>query len=320
MRVQDWDREELPRRALVRGFPDGAYHSLQHISSSMIRLASGKSIKHMLAGSTSTPAMLLGSIVHELVLQPDAVTYCPLLPEVPKPEGMDMRRKEWKDWAQTPEGEEWAAEVAHVEAENERRRASGKVVSDSVWQRGEAMAQSIQTHEHCEWILDGAERELTAVSEIEGVPVRARFDILNRARFVMADIKKTQDASLTGFAKSIANYGYHVQAAWYRRVWTSLGLDANAFTWQWIAVEDSPTADVAVYQASDDLLDTGDIEIDEIWPEIVRWYNQGASYKDAPGYPVQPRVIELPRWAQRRRNAPRVTQQEQEQEAEPWEF
>lgn len=318
MRIQDWDREELPRRALVRGFPDGAYHGLQHISSSMVRIAGGKSIRHMLAGSTSTPAMLLGSVVHELVLQPDAVTYSPLLPEVLKPEGMDMRRKEWKDWALTPEGEEWAASVAHVEAENERRRAAGKIVSDSVWQRAELMADAIRNHEHCEWILDGAECELTAVSEIDGVPVRARFDILHRSKFVMADIKKTQDASPGGFAKSVANYGYHVQAAWYRRVWQSLGLSARDFRWTWLAVEDSPTADIAVYHASDDMLETGDIEIDEIWPEIVRWYNQGASYKDAPSYPAEPRVLDLPRWAQRRRGP--TSTPEPEPEAEPWEF
>lgn len=334
MQIKNWDHNELPRFCLVRRFPDAAYHALQHISSSMVRTAKRASIRHMLAGSESTPAMLIGSVVHELVLQPDRVTYSPLLPEVPKPEGMDMRRKEWKDWAASPEGLEWADAVASTQAENDARRASGRVVSDHVWQRACTMRDAIMGHEYAGMLIgDGAELELTGVSEIDGVPVRARWDIFNPKWSAMADIKKTQDASPEGFAKSVANYGYHVQAAWYRRVWVSLGHEVDSFRWIWIAVEDSPTADIAIYQASPEMLEAGDLEIDDIWPSIVSWFHAGASFKDAPGYPVFPQTLELPRWAQRRR-APVVEDRpelpsmfartsdfiQQDDEGLPWEF
>ena len=60
--------------------------------------------------------------------------------------------------------------------------------------------------------------EVSVFAEIDGVPVRARFDFLPEQtdrRRVAVDLKTTLDASFRGFEKSITAYRYDIQLGWY---------------------------------------------------------------------------------------------------------
>lgn len=63
------------------------------------------------------------------------------------------------------------------------------------------------------------------------VPCRALVDWLpdhvTGRRFVLTDYKTTNGAGPAAFVKDVVNYGYHQQAAWYRRGAAVLGLDPD---------------------------------------------------------------------------------------------
>lgn len=64
-----------------------------------------------------------------------------------------------------------------------------------------------------------------------GVECRARFDFLpakvKGKRLIIPDYKTGTDASLRGFARSAADYGYPMQADWYRRAAIAVDLDPD---------------------------------------------------------------------------------------------
>ena len=64
-----------------------------------------------------------------------------------------------------------------------------------------------------------------------GVWRRARLDWLPdvsaRERLIVADYKTSASASPAAFARSVANYGYHQQDAWYRDAVRAVGLSAD---------------------------------------------------------------------------------------------
>jgi len=86
----------------------------------------------------------------------------------------------------------------------------------------------------------------------EGVDVRARFDflptesLLGQPSRVAVDLKTARDASPRGFEKSIADYGYETQRAWYLDAlkWAT----GEAAEMVFVAVEKEPPYLVAVHQ------------------------------------------------------------------------
>lgn len=107
---------------------------------------------------------------------------------------------------------------------------------------------------------------------------------------VVADVKTAIDASRPGFARAVANFDYHIQAAWYLD-----GLDVleeHPRRFWFIAVEKTPPFCVAVYELEPEALDAARVEIanylDRYWLALRedRW----------PGYPAEVQFLALPRW------------------------
>ncbi|MUG03691.1 hypothetical protein ECC01_22230, partial [Bacillus tequilensis] len=79
--------------------------------------------------------------------------------------------------------------------------------------RVDRMAEAVLAEPESRTILERIKgREVTIIQEIDGVPVRARFDIFGDGE--AADLKTGRDAS-PRFNKSVAAFGYHLQARWY---------------------------------------------------------------------------------------------------------
>lgn len=143
------------------------------------------------------------------------------------------------------------ATVAWVE---EQRAAGLLPITASDARKVDRMAEAVLAEPEARQILERiVGREVTIVQEIDGVPVRARFDLYDGHR--AADLKTTRDASPRAFNRSIGSYGYHVQQQWYDEAHKAeTGGYLEGFTF--VVVESAPPHLVGVY------------EIDFVWAEL----------------------------------------------------
>jgi PDDEXK-like domain of unknown function (DUF3799) len=157
------------------------------------------------------------------------------------------------------------------------------------------MVNAINSHPFASILLapeDGeAEVSIAWVDEETGVPCRARPDFLNAAHGVCMDLKTCQDASLGVFARSCANYTYHIQAAFYLSGLAAVKQPHDKFIF--VAVETEPPYAVACYE-----LDAEDLRIGRVrYRHALAVYQQCLASDTWPSYPEEIRVLELPAWA-----------------------
>lgn len=97
------------------------------------------------------------------------------------------------------------------------------------------------------------ERSFRATDSITGLHVRIRCDALSPG--AVSDMKTSESPSFHAFSRAVVSYGYHVQAALYVDVVTSiLGRVPRYF---WIVVGKKPPFRVGLYEASQEWLDVG---------------------------------------------------------------
>ncbi len=160
------------------------------------------------------------------------------------------------------------------------------------------MVESIKRHEIAGSLLRGAlstrGTEVTLVWEAAGVPCKGRLDAylldspLGRCAF---DLKSTSDASPEAFARSVANYGYDRQEAFYSDGCAALGEPLDAFIF--IAVEKVPPYAVAVYQLPATWVESGRRSIARDIQTLATCCASG----EFPGYSNEIVTLEPPRWA-----------------------
>lgn len=102
-----------------------------------------------------------------------------------------------------------------------------------------------------------------------GVLCKARFDLLTQAatlasrerldgapQTVIADLKTCRDSRPRPFLREVADYGYHVAAAWYLAGLAVIQPGPER-GWAWIAVESAAPHDVVCHEASAALISRG---------------------------------------------------------------
>lgn len=185
------------------------YHAHPALGSTGIRelLRSPAHFKAM-SSREPTPAMKLGTLVHTLVLEPEQFDARHIVAPV-----CNRRTTEGKAT--------WAEFVAAAEGR--------EVIDTDTLEEARAMAASLRAHPVGRQI-HGAEVERTIMwdDHVTGVPCKARPDVLPASGIVL-DVKTTTDASPEGFARSILNFGYHIQAAHYVEGVKSLGVEVRGF-------------------------------------------------------------------------------------------
>lgn len=262
--------ESMPREAQLS---NAAYHQHPAVSKSHLDEAH-KSGRHYWARYLDpnrvkpepTPAMTLGSGFHAMVLEPDVYEqeFC-VAPEIKRT---------------TKAGrEEWAAFVA----DNKKKTI---LTADQV-ALCQAMTESVFSHPAAKAILnlDGeAEQTFTWTDEQTGEACKCRPDYLVDGMAI--DLKTTVDASPEGFAKSVNNFRYHVQANWYLRG------APNASQFVFIAVEKTPPFAVAVYVASPEMVAAGGRAADQDLANLAEWRREDRW----PSYSNQIETLNLPRW------------------------
>lgn len=143
----------------------------------------------------------------------------------------------------TPSGNV-STKASTVEWLQEQRDAGLIPVGRSDAERVDAMAEAVLAEPEARVVLERiAGREVTIIQEVDGVPVRARFDMLGNGE--AADLKTSRDAS-PRFNKSVAAFGYHLQMRWYDDAYyAETGERLRSFPL--IVVESAPPHLVGVY-------------------------------------------------------------------------
>ncbi|MFZ9350179.1 MAG: PD-(D/E)XK nuclease-like domain-containing protein [Candidatus Fonsibacter ubiquis] len=208
-----------------------------------------------------TKAMRFGSLDHCATLEPD---------ELSKRYGVCGPRN-------TKAGKEQAAEL---------EAAGIEAVSAADMETALAMAASVRSHPVVAQLLrtGQAEQSFWWDDLATGLRCKCRPDWMAGATLV--DLKTTTDASPRGFAKSVAQYRYHVQDNHYRA-----GTGAERFLF--IAVEKTYPYACAVYELDIDAMVAGenarrrDLSVIADCMAISEW----------PGYGDTIQTLSLPGWA-----------------------
>jgi exodeoxyribonuclease VIII len=208
-----------------------------------------------------TAAMRLGTLVHCAVLEPD---------ELSKRYGVCLPRN-------TKAGKEMAAEM---------EAAGIEAVGAADMALAAAMADSVRSHQAAAALLrDGkAEQSFWWDDAATGLRCKCRPDWYQAGTIV--DLKTTTDASPRGFAKSVAQWRYHVQANHYLA-----GTFADRFVF--IAVEKTYPYAVAVYQLDDAAMLHGE----GLRRTNLQTIADCRAISEWPGYGNTIEMLSLPSWA-----------------------
>ena len=217
-----------------------------------------------------SPALAFGSLAHAFVLEPD-VAEARYRPRA----DVDGRTKEGKAVR------DWEASLA--------AQQGVQFVNRSDYDAAVSIASAVRSHLGASTLLAGGVAETAGIcDEFCDVNVRIKPDYRNDS--LIADLKTCVDARPDAFVRSVMNYGYEVQAAFYVDV--AAAIDGKQRDFYWVAVEkDAPYA-VAVYKASDEMLEHGR----RLYQGAIKLYKDCASVDMWPAYSELPLILELPGW------------------------
>lgn len=213
--------------------------------------------------SESTPALINGSMIHSGALEPhklDKEFQC-------KPLEID---------GNSPRTNAYKESFAQMEADN----PSVTFVPYGDYCNNKEVIASVSEHPLLKELIYDSDSKIehTGFFEFEGVACKVRPDLYNTKTGRVVDLKTTQDGSEHGFAKSVRQYGYLFQAAWYMTALRQMGERPKDFVF--LCVEKSPP-----YLTSCYTLDNNDIEREV--PNVIdaiRLYGECLKTDTWPGY------------------------------------
>ena len=136
-----------------------------------------------------------------------------------------------------------------------------------------------------------SEQSFFAIEPETGLEVKCRPDFMLNDGSLIIDLKTTTDASPKGFQKSLVNFRYYVQAAWYLDVVEmSTGKRPDGFLF--VAVEKQRPFSTGVYVADEEMIKIGREHAMEDLRKIAEWKAEDRY----PGYSDRAEMISLPKW------------------------
>lgn len=260
----------------------GIHHDLPDADYRAAQAIAGSDAKHILppktpmhyaahmAGETKreqTRAMLMGTISHVAVLEPHRLDSA----FVEKPQGMDFRTKE---------GKEWKAKVGNTPVLDEDEAKAVRGIRDS-----------IAAHDAASELLAGTKSEVSMFAQHRtGLTIKGRIDAYRDG--IICDVKTTSaGADASTFARQCFSLNYHVSAAWYVALCRLNGLPDPKF--HWIAVEVAAPYAVAVYEIDPRALELGLAVMSDALTLITQCEDEG----HWPGYGDEVQTLNLPPWA-----------------------
>jgi exodeoxyribonuclease VIII len=273
--------------SLIHNMPAEDYHALPGLNSSRLKIMASKTPMHANADREreETLSLRLGTAVHAATLEPVEFERRFFIAPQERP---DMRTKAGKDLA-----------AVNVQI------ATNLGASLLWYDEGEEVRQmrgQIWSHPRASEILSGALSEVVATWQDgeTGQDCKARFDVIRptggapelRTAF-LADIKTTaKGAGPREFARVVADYYYHLQAAHYVTGAEANGLRIDGFIF--IAIETAPPYAVATYLMTEEALRIGRT----VCSRAIRRWDECEAANHWPGYSEDLEPLTLPAWAQ----------------------
>lgn len=223
-----------------------------------------------------TDALLLGSVVHTLVLEPEKFEQeWAVAPDVNK------RTKDGKA--------QWASFLAVAEKEKKT------VIKPAIRDQATTIANAVKWHPKASQIFtDGVpEQSLYWIDPDTGVLCKCRPDWWRSN--LIADLKTAIDASEEGFMRATFNMGYHISAAFYLDGVKEMYGDDLSFIFS-VVEKEAPFA-VANYRIHDEAIALGRKQYKQALETYARCIEKGTERKHWPGYPLELQTLNLPGWA-----------------------
>jgi len=225
--------------------------------------------------SEPTTAMVMGSLAHCLVLQPEAFeSEFAVAPE------LDRRTKQGKiDW------------------ETFQSNASNKmIVTPSQYVDATKMRDAMFANKAVAKLLGNgcSEHPVRWNRDEYGIPCKAKLDYLRSG--LLIDYKTTEDGSMKGFSRSLANYGYYRQMAWYMEA-AEVAYGERPRGAVLIVQEKSLPEAIGIYSLDVESLELGAQECDFAYREITERLQSG----EWGAYPEKIQEIRLPVWFMKER-------------------
>lgn len=179
-----------------------------------------------------------------------------------------------------------------LKAEWERNNGHRAILAPDDWDTLHAMRESVLNHPKASALLakpGKAEQSIYWNDAATGALCRCRPDYLTDDGYIV-DLKTTEDASPEEFAKSVANYRYHVQHPFYMDGATAIGIRPRAFVF--IAVEKKAPYAVGVY-----VLDAAAVELGRMqYGRDLAVYAECLNAGIYPAYSERIESLALPGW------------------------
>ena len=252
------------------------YHAAEGVSKSDLDLIhlSPAHFKARKGNQLQTPAMLIGSAIHKLVLEPDDFG---------------------NEYTAVPECDRRTKEGKAIYAEFMEKSAGKSLLTAQQLADVSAVSDAVLNHSLAGKLLAGGQAETSYFwhDEKNSLLCKCRPDYL-KGRYCI-DLKTTQSARPEDFMKSAYNFRYHVQAYWYLKGLKACGVNAEKFIF--IAVEKEPPYAVCVYVAGEDFLRLGEKEAEKDLETYRRCLETGCWH----GYDEEPAIhtLELPAWVRK---------------------
>lgn len=129
---------------------------------------------------------------------------------------------------------------------------------------------------------------------------RCRPDLYREDIGIVIDLKSTNSAHKDAFARSVVNYGYHAQEAFYTDGWTILGKPVQGFCF--LAFEKKPPYAYAIYELPPAIVEEGRA----IMRTALDRYAECVRTGKWPAYGDGVQELEFSRWAYRLTEAPEM--------------
>ena len=259
---------------IIKDLSNEDYHARPEISKSSLDMIH-KSMDHFHAPrKPPTPKMEFGTAFHTLILEPKKFDK-----QYMSGSNLDGRTTEGK--------------AENKKLKEEAEETGKKVLKHDDYENLMRMKEKTEKHPRFSSYFEQGEPEVSVFWEMQGVGCKCRPDWMINGGDYIIDLKTANDASVEGFSRSIANFRYHVQDAWYTK-----GVQVatrKSPTFVFIVVENVLPFSIAIY-----VLDAP--SKDEGWQVADNDLRKYVNYQEMPeeeryaGYSPDAVEISLPRW------------------------
>ncbi|QND53444.1 hypothetical protein HB779_17285 [Phyllobacterium sp. 628] len=277
------------------GIPNEAYHSGPGISKSGLWTIQTKTPAHykfppIVEETTQTKAVKdFGTGAHLAILEPEL--FEKLVVRGPD----DRRGNKWTDLA-------------------EGCKLSGKLLLVSkAYDEILALRDSVHADPFINGIITGGKAMVEpsgyAIDPVTGCLCRVRPDLYREDLGIILDVKTTESAHPDAFARSVINYGYHAQEAFYSDIWASLNKPVNG--WVFLTFEKKSPYAAAAYELPPSIVEEGRATM----RQALDRYAECTKTNRWPAYGEGVQELTFKHWAYRLTDAPNALDEQQAEDA-----